>query len=49
MLTPIDAMVETAKEIADGNLETDSPIIEGPKELVFLEESIKNIERFIKR
>lgn len=48
MLTPIDAMVETAKEIADGNLETDSPIIEGPKELVFLEESIKNMKDSLK-
>ncbi len=44
MLNPIDAMVETAKDIAEGKLEKDHKIIEGPQELVFLEESIKNMK-----
>ncbi len=44
MLNPIDAMVKTATEIAEGNLDEDHEIVDGPKELVFLEESIKNMK-----
>jgi sensor histidine kinase YesM len=44
MLNPIDAMVRTATEIAEGNLDEDHEIVDGPKELIFLEESIKNMK-----
>lgn len=48
MLGPIDAMVSTAKKIEEGIFEEEVKIIEGPQELVFLEESIENMKKSLR-
>ncbi|MGD1820491.1 MAG: sensor histidine kinase [Pleomorphochaeta sp.] len=48
MLDPIDEMVKTAKDISEGNFDNEHKIIEGPQELVFLEESLKNMTTSLK-
>ncbi len=44
MLNPIDEMVKTATDIAEGNFKTEHKVIEGPTELMFLAQSLNTMK-----